>query len=258
MDAGWAWQIEHEHHVNRGYVYSSQAISDDEAASEFLRKNPKAPASPRIVKFRSGRYRRQWVDNVVAVGNAGGFVEPLEATALMVVCAECQTLVDFLLHCSLQPTDSMRNLFNRQLDYTWDDIRNFLALHYYVNTRLDTPFWRHCREDTDVSHLAEFLEFYRENGPTGFSRYALPSHENNFGIEGYLVMLVANKVPYQVKHQPTWAEMEAWNAHRSRSIAQAQSGIDVKEALAYVRHPAWQWHGEAAPSNGPTVGVPMR
>ena len=88
MDAGWAWQIEHEHHVNRGYVYSSQAISDDEAAAEFLRKNPKAPQSPRVVKFRSGRYRRQWVDNVVAIGNAGGFVEPLEATALMIVCAQ--------------------------------------------------------------------------------------------------------------------------------------------------------------------------
>ena len=54
MDCGWAWQIEHEHHINRGYVYSSQAISDDEAAAEFLRKNPKAPQSPRVVKFRSG------------------------------------------------------------------------------------------------------------------------------------------------------------------------------------------------------------
>ena len=57
MDAGWAWQIEHEHHVNRGYVYCSQAISDDDAAEEFLRKNPKAPKSPRVVKFRCGCYR---------------------------------------------------------------------------------------------------------------------------------------------------------------------------------------------------------
>ena len=51
MDAGWAWQIEHEQHVNRGYVYSSQAISDDDARAEFLRKNPKAPADARVVKF---------------------------------------------------------------------------------------------------------------------------------------------------------------------------------------------------------------
>lgn len=260
MDSGWAWQIEHEHHINRGYVYSSQAISDDAAAEEFLRKNPKAPSSPRIVKFRSGRYRRQWVDNVVAIGNAGGFVEPLEATALMVVCAECQTLADLLLHCALKPTDTMRRLFNRQLDHTWDDIRDFLALHYYVNTRLDTPFWRHCREDTDVSNIAELLEFYRENGPTGFARYTLPWQENNFGIEGYLVMLVANQVPYAAKHKVTPDEREKWNTHRSRFIAQALSGIDVKEALAYVRHPAWQWNAEAAPSNVPVTGVaqPLR
>ena len=93
-----------------------QGISDDEAVGEFLRKNPKAPASPRVVKFRSGRYRRQWVDNVVAIGNAGGFVEPLEATGLMVVCAESQTLVDLLQHCALKPTETIRRLFNRQLD----------------------------------------------------------------------------------------------------------------------------------------------
>ena len=258
MDAGWAWQIEHEHHVNRGYVYSSQAISDDEAAAEFLRKNPKASASPRVVKFRSGRYRRQWVDNVVAIGNSGGFVEPLEATALMVVCAESQTLVDLLQHCALEPTDTMRRLFNRQLDYTWNDIRDFLALHYYVNTRLDTPFWRHCREDTDVSHISELMEFYYENGPTGFARYTLPSPENNFGIEGYLVMLVANRVPYRAKHQATPAELQAWNAHRARFISQAAAGIDVKEALRCIRHPGWQWNAEAASANVPVTGFAMR
>jgi tryptophan halogenase len=258
MDAGWSWQIEHEHHINRGYVYSSQAISDDEAVAEFRRKNPKTPESPRIVKFRSGRYKRQWVDNVVALGNAGGFVEPLEATALMVVCAECQTLVDLLQHCALKPTESMRRLFNREMDYTWDDIRDFLALHYYVNTRLDTPFWRHCREDTDISHLAELMEFYRENGPTGFARYTLPKPENNFGIEGYLVMLVGNRVPYNARHVATPAEMQAWNAHRAQFITQALSGIDVKEALAYVRHPAWQWNAEVAQPAAPAPGFPTR
>ena len=112
MDAGWCWRIDHEHHINRGYVYSSQAISDDDAVAEYRRKNPKAPESPRVVKFRSGAYRRMWVDNVVAIGNAGGFVEPLEATSLMIVCSHCQTLADFLLHCELEPTPSMRDLYN--------------------------------------------------------------------------------------------------------------------------------------------------
>ncbi|MDB6154572.1 MAG: tryptophan-5-halogenase [Chthoniobacteraceae bacterium] len=248
MDSGWAWQIEHEHHVNRGYVYSSQAISDDAAAEEFLRKNPKAPKSPRVVKFRSGCYRRQWVENVVGVGNASGFVEPLEATSLMIVCSNMQTLVDFLIHSKLEPPPTMRTLYNDLTAATWNDIRDFLALHYKVNTALETPFWRHCNADTDVSAIAPLLEFYKENGPTGFCRYRLPRTENDFGLEGYLVMLVGNRVPYNVRHTPTSAEQVIWNRHRSEFVAEARKGLDVKESLAYVRHPGWQWNAEAAPA----------
>ncbi len=246
MDSGWAWQIEHEHHINRGYVYSSQAISDGDAAEEFLRKNPKAPKSPRVVKFRSGRYRRLWVDNVVAIGNAGGFVEPLEATALMLVCSETQTLIDMLLNCALRPTPTIRDLFNDLVVGVWDDIRDFLALHYVVNTRLDTPFWRHCREDTDISTLKPMLDFYAENGPSGFARYLLRRSENDFGIEGYLVMLVGNRVPYQAKHRATPAERAIWENRRAGFVAKAEAGLTVKEALGYVHHSGWQWHGDQA------------
>lgn len=246
MDAGWSWQIEHEHHVNRGYVYSSRFISDDEAAAEFLRKNPKAPKSPRVVKFRSGCYRRQWVENAVAIGNAGGFVEPLEATALMIVCSHVQTLISFLLHSTLQPTPTMRDLFNDLTSASWTDIRDFLALHYGLNTGIETPFWRHCRSETDLSNIKPLMEFYTENGPTGFGRYRLPRTDNDFGMEGYLVMLVGNRVPYRVKHTPTEAERQLWEHRRAGFIAAAKSGIDVKEALAYVRHPNWTWHGDAA------------
>ena len=72
MDAGWCWRIDHETFINRGYVYSSRFISDDEARAEFLRKNPKAPADARVVKFRSGRFARPWVGNVIGIGNAAG------------------------------------------------------------------------------------------------------------------------------------------------------------------------------------------
>ncbi|RYD27232.1 MAG: hypothetical protein EOP86_24830, partial [Verrucomicrobiaceae bacterium] len=85
MEAGWAWRIDHEDLINRGYVYSSPFLSDDEARAEFLRKNPRVdPASTRVVKFVSGRRARAWVGNCVCIGNAGGFVEPLEATAIQV------------------------------------------------------------------------------------------------------------------------------------------------------------------------------
>jgi tryptophan halogenase len=246
MDGGWAWQIEHENHVNRGYVYSSQFISDDEAAAEFKRKNPKVPEAPRIVKFRSGCYRRLWVDNVIGVGNSGGFVEPLEATALMIVCSHCQTFVDFLLHCELEPTPTMRDLYNELVAQSWSDIRDFLGLHYKVNHAPDTPFWRHCREDTDLSGIGSLLEFYEENGPTGFCRYRMGSSQNDFGIEGYFVMLVGNRYPYRKRHSATSQEKAVWEAHRAANIAKARQGISVKDALWYVRHPGWQWNADRA------------
>jgi tryptophan halogenase len=244
MDAGWSWRIDHEHHVNRGYVYSSQAISDDQAADEFLRKNPKAPQAPRVVKFRSGCYKRLWVGNVVAIGNAGGFVEPLEATALMIVCSHCKTLVDFLNHSSLEPTVSIRSLYNDLVANTWTDIRDFLGLHYQSNSAMDTPFWKHCQADTDLSGIGGLLEFYEENGPTGFCRYRMPTSQSDFGIEGYFTILVGNHVPYRKRHPATEKERVLWQSHCKAFAREAKTGLGVKEALEYVRHPGWRWYGE--------------
>jgi tryptophan halogenase len=188
-----------------------------------------------------------WVDNVVAIGNAGGFVEPLEATALMVVCSESQTLVEFLLHSNLKPTETFRNLFNKALWNTWEEIRNFLALHYYANTRMDTPYWKACREETDISGLQELLAFYRENGPTGFGRHTLPHTGTDFGMEGYLVMMVGNKVPYQNRSTPTEAEWNIWRSAQAQNRAIASQAMTVKEALYFVHHPGWQWNSDAQP-----------
>ena len=244
MDSGWAWRIDHEHLVNRGYVYCSQAISDEDAAEEFQRKNPKARLEPKIVKFRSGYFKRQWVGNVVAFGNAGGFVEPLESTAIMILCSHVQTLVDFLLHSSLEPTPTMRKLYNDLTAGTWEDIRDFLAIHYKFNGMLDTPFWQHARADADASGIGELLEFYEENGPTGFCRYRLPRTETDFGLEGFLVMLVGNKVPYRKRHSATPAELAIWQKRKHAFIEEAKRGIRCEEALAYVKHPGWQWNAE--------------
>ena len=121
-------------------MYASAFISDDVALAEFLRKNPKVATQPRVVKFRSGRYARTWVGNVVAIGNATGFVEPLEATALQVICVEASTLADSLLDSLCEPTPTLVTLYNRYNGDQWDDIRNFLAIHYKFNTRLETPW----------------------------------------------------------------------------------------------------------------------
>lgn len=250
MSAGWCWRIEHEHRVNRGYVYCSDMIPDEEAEREFRKHNPMV-GDTRVVRFRSGAYRRMWVGNVVAIGNAAGFVEPLEATALMVVCSHVRTLIEFLRHNRMEPTPSMRDLYNRLTRETWHDIRDFLGLHYQPNTSLDTPFWRRCREETDLSNIQGLLDFYEENGPTGFCRYLQNSAMNEFGIEGYLAMMVGQRVPCRIRYAPTGEERRIWNRHGSENLALAKNGLTVKEALAYIRHPGWQWHGDAMPAGAP-------
>jgi tryptophan halogenase len=245
MDAGWCWRIDHERSINRGYVYSSSAMSDEEAHAEFVRKNPKVKTWDRVVKFRSGRHERAWVGNVVAIGNAAGFVEPLESSGLMMVCWQSQSLVTCLQHCGLSPTPTMRNLYNGTVARTWNEVRDFLALHFRSNTRIDTPYWKRCRAEADVSGIAELLAFYEENGPTGLSRGFLdPNGGNFFGIEGFLVMLVGTRWPYRGKHTPTTEEWQAWNAYRAQVREQVARGIDIKETLAYLRHPGWKWKGE--------------
>ena len=245
MEGGWAWQIEHEHIVNRGYVFSSDHTSDDDAREEFVRKNPKANKDGRVVKFRTGRHRRTWVDNVAAVGNAAGFVEPLEATAIMMVCSQCALLLDTLVAHGTRHTPSLRRVYNEFIADSWDEIRDFLGVHYCFNTRVDTPFWRRCLHETDVSHIADLIDFYRENGPSNYGRSFVPARANNFGMEGWLVMFLAQCVPHHGRYDAPPAERELWQRYRQHNKQRAQASMDVREALAYVNHPAWTWHADS-------------
>ncbi len=240
MPAGWAWQIEHERFINRGYVYSSAQVSDDEAQAEFLRANPKI-GETRVVKFRSGRWQNAWVGNVVAVGNASGFVEPLEATALSQLAHELRHLADMLADAQDQPSASMMALYNRKMAETWEAIRDFLALHYRFNTRLETPFWQRCRAETDLGHLDEFIHFYQENGPTGFARQLLPAGSDAFHLSGYLALLLGMKVPYAGGGKIDDAEKATWQRFCQRHGNRAMKSLTVRQCLEAVRHPAWQW-----------------
>lgn len=240
MASGWCWQIEHETRINRGYVYSSAFISDDEAEREFRAANSKIGPT-RVVKFTSGRYERAWVNNVVAIGNAYGFVEPLEATALGVIGVQASLLADCLRDADAEPRPTQRTQFNRHVARFWDNIRAFLAVHYKFNTRLKSPFWDHCLNDTDMTGAEEVLEVYRENGPTPLWEPTLIDSANQFGLAGYFAMLVGQCVPYRKTHTPVEAEWNAWNSARRDYRTRAQAGFSVAESLAMIRSPQWQW-----------------
>jgi tryptophan 7-halogenase len=236
MDAGWSWQIEHEHFINRGYVYASAWISDDDARAEYLRKNPKVPADQtRVVKFRSGRYARCWTGNVVAVGNASGFVEPLEATAIQVICLQARTLVGALEESRFQPSESMRRLYNQYNCGQWDDIRDFLGIHYAFNTRLDTSFWRHCREHTDLAGASDFADFWKAHGASGLPSGLFVAPTSTFGLEGFLALMAGQRVPVAHPYVVPSAERETWRQHLTAFGEQARHGMGVRECLAAVK-----------------------
>ena len=241
MDAGWAWQIEHENRINRGYVYSPDFISDEQAEREFRAKNPKVGPT-RIIRFISGRYQRAWVKNVVAIGNASGFVEPLEATALGVIAKQTRMLAETLSASDRDPRPTQTDLYNRFNGQTWDSIRGFLAIHYKFNTRLDTPFWKHCREHTDLAGAEPVVEYYRENGPDGiWGSTLLNNPHDQFTISGYLTMLTGMKVPYRKTWEPTDRDRALFNQRRQQFRDFALKAMPVRDVLAAIRSPSWVW-----------------
>lgn len=239
MEAGWAWRIDHEDIVNRGYVYSSPFITDDAAREEFLRKNPRvAPDSTRIVKFTSGRRARAWVGNCVCIGNAGGFVEPLEATAIQVICQQSATLTKALEECQCDPSDAMIRLYNHYVGTDWDDIRNFLSIHYRFNKRIDNNFWRTCQAEVDLAGAEGMVEFWKEHGPSAIPNGLLIWAGSAFGLEGYFSLLKGQQVPVKRPWKPTAAEMSAWKKRLDGYGKMAAQAVPAEEALAAFRLPA--------------------
>jgi tryptophan halogenase len=240
MSAGWCWQIDHLPTVQRGYVYSSDFISDEEAEREFRAKNPRVTTT-RLVRFVSGRYERSWVKNVVAIGNSCGFVEPLESTGLAVICDESRLLAECLGESNRQPTRSQVDTYNRIVGRIWDNIRYFLGIHYKFNTRYDTPFWQACRAKVDIGSAQGVVDFYRENGPSMYARTAVLHQNDIFGMEGYLALLVGQQVPYEKRWAPSPAEWRVWNGIRAENRVKALTALTVPEAFAAVTAPTWQW-----------------
>lgn len=215
MDAGWCWAIPQVDTDHRGYVFSSAHISDADAEAEMRRKNP-SMGSTWSVKFRSGRLREFWIGNACAIGNAYGFVEPLESTALHVVILEVLDLVRELTRLDRQGGEPERARLNQRLGDNWDYLRWFLGIHYRYNTRLDTPFWQACRNDVDVSGFEPVLASYREGGPLT-ARRERDARDRVFGPFGTDILLLGQGVPCAMPAPPaSRAEWERVSEARAR------------------------------------------
>ncbi|MEQ7874460.1 tryptophan halogenase family protein [Sphingomonas sp. ASV193] len=162
-DAGWRWRIPLQHRTGNGIVYASRYL-DDEAALERLLGDVEGEllTEPNRLRFLTGVRPAQWSGNCIAIGLSGGFIEPLESTAIHLIQRAVLRLIRMLPMGEVSPRDVAE--FNDQQVTDYVQIRDFIILHYWVTERRDSPFWRHVGEMEIPGSLVQKIELFRETG----------------------------------------------------------------------------------------------
>jgi tryptophan halogenase len=258
MENGWCWNIPMVESDHLGYVYSSGHCSDDQALAEARRLWPDMTGE-RVIRFRSGRHARAWVGNVFAIGNAYGFVEPLESTGLVMITRAIGALLRALPAgwgggdpasggCAV-----MKRFVDKAIGHGWDQLRWFLATHYKYNRRLDSRFWREVRDGADVSGIKDTLDLFRTCGPLSLLpraiRIDLPATTDIpfYGLSGLDCILLGQKVPYPaLPREPS----STWRARRRTALDFARRAMPQADALrAAWERPGWLEQLVAHPSS---------
>jgi tryptophan halogenase len=162
-EAGWQWRIPLQSRVGNGLVYCSRYLSDEDAIQTILDNvEGETITEPRVIKFRTGRRRKHWNKNCVAMGLASGFIEPLESTSIHLIQRAIIRLIQMFPYNGMREPEVSE--FNRQMDDEIENIRDFIILHYHVTNRDDTKFWRHCRKMSIPESLQHRIDLFKETG----------------------------------------------------------------------------------------------
>ncbi len=163
LDAGWQWRIPLQHRIGNGIVYSSRFMSDEDAQAQLVANlDGKLLADPRLIRFATGKRKKMWSRNVVAVGLASGFLEPLESTSIHLIQSNLLRLIALFPDTAFRQADM--DLFNEQTDFDYRCTRDFIIAHYKLTARDDTPFWRFNRDMDVPQSLTRKLDLFGSAG----------------------------------------------------------------------------------------------
>ena len=203
QDFGWRWRIPLQHRAGNGYVFCSKYISDDEARHTLLSQVEGAPITDTwLVPFKTGMRSKLWNKNCVAIGLAGGFIEPLESTALHLIYRGMDFLLRFFPDRDFSP--ALAAEYNRRMTADYEEIRDFVVLHYCTTQRDDTPFWRAVREAPISDALKAKIELFKASGllregvDEMFRNPSWQSIMEGMGVRPQRYQQLVDTVPYEV------------------------------------------------------------
>jgi len=238
-DAGWQWRIPLQHRTGNGHVFSS-AFTDSESAEETLRTHAEGEvlAEPRLLTFTTGMRRQAWVGNVVSLGLSSGFTEPLESTSIHLIQNGIQRLFALFPEGRVNPLE--RDEYNRGMRALYEDVRDFVILHYKATQRDDTPFWRHVRDMEVPDSLARRIELWRLHGRVFRENAEL------FALPSWVAVMLGQNV-WPERHDPIADTLDPGRV--ASAMAQMQNAYRATaESLptqeAFLRQ-AGAWHEDA-------------
>ncbi len=246
QEAGWTWDIGLVERRGVGYVYSS-AHTSDERAAEILRGylgNDAGDLTMLPIKFRSGYRHQPWVKNCVAVGLAGGFLEPLESTGIVTISAAAEMIADFLPQTD-DTFEPAAKVFNNAMVQRYERAIDFVKMHYCLSGRRDTDFWKENVERKSWGdRLPEKIDMWKARLP---SHYDISSTHESFGLAswrfilygmGFKTDLRAGAYPYVEEARAAFQRMAGLNQAIVQQLPTHRTLIDEVHATGFRRKPS--------------------
>ena len=236
-EAGWQWRIPLQHRVGNGYVYSSGFISDHEAAATLLANlEGKALAEPRLLKFTGGHRRKFWHKNVVALGLASGFLEPLESTSIMLIQTGIARLIEMFPDKDFAPI--LEQEYNRMCIREYEKVRDFIIAHYCLTQRTDSELWRYVAAMDLPDTLQSKMEIF-------FARGILPLEGDESFHEPSWISIFFGQERLPTRYDPMvdrvdTERLKAGMRHRRETIERLSNGLPLHSEFIARTCPAPQ------------------